>query len=152
MEFTITINNETISFGDVSAEKYELLEKATKLYSENGLKLGNYNYNVERYVCNFTGETTISLTRWFEECKDCPLYDNECDGENAPANFQNYPCSKMLPVIPFCDNYEFTQEEFEEEDEYTEFNAVERMAIQMLFENENVIKLYELPFYEKDNE
>ena len=110
-------------------------KEAAKLFTNKGLKLGNYHYDVERYE-NDNG-VVVSLTRYFEECSGCPLFDEKCYGENPPLNNSKYPCSKMLPVLPYSDNYEF-EEEFISEDN-PEFNEIEQCALQMIFDNKDIL-------------
>ena len=105
--------------------------KARELISADGIKLGNYHYNIDRYE-NDEG-VFVSLTRWYEECKDCPLYEEgDCDMENPP-NLYIYPCSNMLPVVPYSNIYDF-ESDFSFED-YPEFNEAEQYAIKLIFEN-----------------
>ena len=105
--------------------------KAKELISLKGIKLGNYHYYIDRYE-NDKG-VLVSLTRWYEECKDCPLYVNrECDMENPP-NLYIYPCANMLPVVPYSNTYDFENEL--DIEEYPEFNEVEQCAIKLIFEN-----------------
>ena len=110
-------------------------KEAVKLFGKDGLKLGNYHYDVERYESE--NRTVVSLTRYFEECAGCPLFDEKCYGENPPLNNKNYPCYNMLPVLPYGDNYEFEQD-FDFED-YPEFNEIEQCALQMIFDNKDIL-------------
>jgi hypothetical protein len=114
--------------------------EAIKLFSKEGLKLGNYHYDVDKYE-NDEGNIEVYLTRYYEECEGCPLFEKECDGEHQPilsANYQQYPCSKMLPIEPYSQTYDF-MEGFQEISEYSEFTEIERMALEMIWKMPNVM-------------
>ena len=117
--------------------------EAIKLFSKEGIKLGNYHYDVDRYE-NEEGDIEVYLTRYYEECEGCPLFEKECDGESQPIfdkNYNNYPCSKMLPIAPYEEQgYEFL-DGFEEIDDYSEFTEIEREALKMIWTNPEVMNL-----------
>ena len=50
-----------------------------------------------------------------------------------PPNLYTYPCSNMLPVVPYSNTYDFENEL--DIEEYPEFNEVEHYAIKLIFEN-----------------
>ena len=110
--------------------------KAIELFSNEGLKLGNYHYDVDRYE-NEDGEVEVYLTRYYEECSGCPLFEKECDGESQPIfdnNYENYPCSKMLPILPYEEQgYEFY--DIDEIDEHSELTDIDKEAIRMIWTN-----------------
>lgn len=114
---------------------------AIELFSKKGLKLGNYHYDVDRYE-NENGEVEVYLTRYYEECSECPLFDNGCDGESQPIfseDYEKYPCSKMLPIEPYSQSYDFV-DGFQQIAEYHEFTELERMALEMIWNNPNVMQ------------
>jgi hypothetical protein len=147
IELIFDCENEKVKLDDFHEKLYGKFIEAIKLFSNKGLKLGNYNYDVDRHV-NQEGKVEVYLTRYFEECQGCPLFDKECDGESLPIfdeNYQNYPCSKMLPISPYNESgYDF-MEGIEEVNDYTEFTAVERMALEMIWEFPDVLKRLYIP-------
>lgn len=116
-----------------------LKQKATELFSKSGLKLGNYNYDVDRYE-NEDGEVEVYLTRYYEECVDCPLFEKNCQGDVPPFPNDKYPCHNMLPIAPYEEQgYDFMEGE-EEIDDYAEFTDIERIALKMIWNNPKVLE------------
>lgn len=137
MELTITdCNIDTISIEIIDEKLYSSYADASKLFSTFGLKLGNYHYKVERNETSYGIE--VCLKRCKEECKFCPLLDMTCDGYNPPAYINLYPCSKMLQVYPYDDNYSFMSEN--EIDNYNEFSSIEKLALSMIWLNKDILK------------
>ena len=107
-------------------------EKAIQLFSKEGLKLGNYHYDVDRYEKD-ENNVEVYLTRYYEECTNCPLFEGNCQGDVPPFPNDKYPCSKMLPIAPYEEQgYEFY--DVSEIQEHSEFTEIERLAIEILFE------------------
>ena len=111
-------------------------EQALALIQKEGLKLGNYHYAVER--CENENGVELYLTRWYEECNGCPLYEDGCDMENPP-NINIYPCATMLPIGDYSSSYEFY--DVEELEDYNEFTNLEIIALKMIFEDKELMKL-----------
>jgi hypothetical protein len=130
----MTFFSELESFA-INEYKMPYYEDAYNLISEEGLKLGNYHYDIDRFV-NAENKVEVYLTRFFEECAGCPLFDKECTGENPPPNFKDYPCANMKPVLPYADNYDFYS--IEEVEETIELTEVDKLAIRLIFENEKI--------------
>ena len=141
IELVFDCDNTNVKLDEFHEKLYGKFIEAIKLFSNEGLKLGNYHYDIDRYV-NEEGKVEVYLTRYYEECADCPLFEKECDGESQPIfdkNYQKYPCSKMLPIFPYNESgYEFT-EGYEELNDCTEFTEVERMALEMIWKMPNVM-------------
>lgn len=103
------------------------------LISVEGIKLGNYHYDIDRYV-NKDGEVELYLTRYYEECTDCPLFEEDCQGDNPPFPNDKYPCHNMLPIAPYAEQgYDFM--DIEEIDEYSEFTDIEKAALKLIWED-----------------
>ena len=108
--------------------------EAKALYSEEGLKLGNYHYDIDRYE-NDEGKIELYLTRYYEECEGCPLFEGNCQGDVPPFPNDKYPCHNMKPIFPYEEQgYEFY--DIDEIDEHSEFNADEREALRMIWKGE----------------
>ena len=142
LQLIFDCEGENIALDDFHKKLYGKFIEAIKLFSTEGLKLGNYHYDVDRHETE-DGNVEVYLTRYYEECQGCPLFDKECDGESLPIfdeNYQNYPCSKMLPIAPYNESgYDFT-EGYEEIGDYTEFTDIERIALEMIWKFPNVMK------------
>ena len=120
-------------------EKNELKKQAVELFSRKGLKLGNYHYDVDRYEKE-DGTVEVYLTRYYEECDGCPLFEGNCQGDVPPFPNDKYPCHKMLPIAPYEEQgYDFV-EGSAEIDEHSEFTEVERMALRMIWDEPNVLE------------
>jgi len=141
IELVFDCDNADVKLDEFHKKLYGKFIEAIKLFSNEGLKLGNYHYDVDRHEKE-NGDVEVYLTRYFEECQGCPLFDKECDGESLPIfdeNYKNYPCSKMLPIAPYNESgYDFT-EGYEEVNDCTEFTDVERIALEMIWKMPNVM-------------
>ena len=116
----------------------EKIDKALALFSKEGLKLGNYHYDVDRFV-NCEGKVEVYLTRYYEECDGCPLFEGNCQGDVPPFPNDKYPCHNMKPIMPYEEQgYEFY--DVSEIAEHSEFTEIERMAIELIFTYEDVMK------------
>jgi hypothetical protein len=104
----ICINKQFFEFNNVDKNAIEGLIQASSLISDEGIKLGNYNYDIDIYKDPDNWDWTVSLTRWNSECKGCPLYENGCNGDVPPPNAEKYPCANMEPVYPYDEYYEFS--------------------------------------------
>ena len=114
----MTFFSELESFA-INEYKMPYYEDAYNLISEEGLKLGNYHYDIDRFV-NAENKVEVYLTRFFKECEICPLFDKTCNGKNPPDNFKNYPCATMKLIFPYAENYDFYSiEEVDEAQELT---------------------------------
>ena len=142
MQLIFDCECENIALDDFHKNLYGKFIEAIKLFSKSGLKLGNYHYDVDRHETE-EGNVEVYLTRYFEECADCPLFDKTCDGESLPIfdkDYEKYPCSKMLPIAPYNESgYDFV-EGYEEINDYTEFTDIERIALEMIWKMPNVLK------------
>lgn len=142
IELILDCENDEVKLDEFHQNLYGKFIDAIKLFSNKGLLLGNYHYDVDRHEKE-NGDVEVYLTRYFEECSGCPLFDKECDGESQPIfdeNYQNYPCSKMLPIVPYNESgYDFT-EGYEEVNDCTEFTDVERIALEMIWKFPNVVQ------------
>ena len=142
LQLVFDCEGESIAIDDFYKKLYGKFIEAIKLFSTEGLKLGNYHYDIDRHETE-DGNVEVYLTRYFEECQGCPLFEKECDGESQPIfdeNYQNYPCSKMLPIAPYNESgYDF-MEGIEEINDYKEFTDIERIALEMIWKFPNVMK------------
>ena len=101
------------------------------IISENGIKLGNYHYDIDSFE-NEDGNIEVYLTRYYEECEGCPLFETSCQGDRPPFNHDKYPCHNMKPIAPYEEQgYEFYS--VDDIDEYREFTPAERKALKSLF-------------------
>jgi hypothetical protein len=114
---------------------------AIKLFSDKGLLLGNYHYDVDRYEKE-NGDIEVYLTRYYEECENCPLFEKECQGDVPPLPNDKYACHNMKPIFPYEEQgYEFY--DMDEINEHTEFTDIERIALEMIWKFPNVLcRLY----------
>ena len=103
------------------------------IISEQGILLGNYHYDIDVY--EHDGNTEVYLTRFYEECEGCPLFEKDCQGDRPPFNHKKYPCYKMKPIAPYEEQgYEFYY--VSEIDEHSEFTDEERKALKSLFKKD----------------
>lgn len=116
-------------------QSYNKVKEAIKLFTMDGLCLGNYHYDVDR--SEIDGKVEVYLTRWNEECEDCPHYE-DCMGEK-PWHFDNPQCEDRNPVFPYQDSYDFITED--DIYDYSEFNQIERIALKLVWECPNLIKI-----------
>lgn len=77
------------------------IEEAASRFSEEGLLLGNYHYDVESDPSPEGELTYIYLTRYKEECSGCKHWNN-CYGEDPGDHCQ---AGNMKPVEPYGDIY-----------------------------------------------
>lgn len=122
----------------MSWDVYNKIKEAIKLFTIDGLYLGNYHYDVDR--AEVDGKVEVYLTRFNEECADCPYYE-DCMGEK-PWHFDNPQCEDMKPVAPYQGSYDFmTKDDIYD---YSEFTQVERIAIELIWECPNLVKILEV--------
>ena len=117
----------------------KFIEQDKAKTTEEGLLLGNYHYAFEFYPHHeHPNITCISLTRYNEECKDCPMWD-ECYAIDPPYNCQ---ADSMLPVSPYFDTYDLRYEPETGElydcsgDDISEFSFIDKLAIIALVEGD----------------
>ena len=138
IELTFDCENNNVQLDDFHKKLYGKFIEAIKLFSNRGLKLGNYNYDVDRYE-NEEGNVEVYLTRYYEECQGCPLFEGNCQGDVPPFPNDDYPCHNMLPIAPYEEQgYDFV-EGYEEINEHSEFTDVERVALEMIWKMPNVM-------------
>lgn len=130
---------ESGKFTDFHKHIYEQIIAAIKLFSHEGLLLGNYHYDVDRSE-NFEGKVEVYLTRWNEECAGCPHYD-ECGGDNA-HHYSDPQCEYAMPVDPYSNSYEF--DSVTDLVEFDEFTPIERIALELIWECPNLVKILEV--------
>lgn len=118
-------------------DKFTELAKAK--ITEEGLLLGNYHYDCEFYPhYEHPNIICIALTRYNEECKDCPMWD-DCYAIDPPYNCQ---ADSMLPVSPYFDTYDLRYEPETGElydcggDDISEFSFIDKLAIIALVEGD----------------
>lgn len=139
LELILDCESESVKIDDFHKKLYEKFIEAIKLFSKKGLKLGNYNYDVDRYEKE-NGDVEVYLTRYYEECQGCPLFEGSCQGDVPPFPNDKYPCHNMLPILPYEEQgYDFC-EGMEEINDYQEFTEIERMALEMIWKFPNVLQ------------
>lgn len=108
------------------------IKEAKALNTSNGLKLGNYHYDVDCYSPEDSDDVEIYLTRYEEECQGCKFYDEGCFGENPQ---DDCPASKMLPVEPYSNTYDLVYHKSTRVLEHSygemvdELSDIERLAV-----------------------
>lgn len=112
----------------------KLIEQAKAKITEEGLLLGNYHYDCEFYPHHeHPNIICIALTRYNEECKDCPMWDT-CSAIDIPDKCQ---ADSMLAVEPYRDTYDLRYEPETGElydcdlDDVQELTFIDRLAIML---------------------
>jgi hypothetical protein len=120
------------------------VDEAIKLFSNEGLLLGNYHYDVDRYEKE-NGDVEVYLTRYYEECENCPLFEGSCQGDVPPFPNDKYPCHDMKPIVPYEEQgYEFY--DINDIEEHSELTDLDKEAIRMIWTNwEEVEKILYSP-------
>lgn len=138
IELIFDCDNHYEELDDFHKNLYNKFIEAIKLFSNQGLKLGNYHYDVDRCE-KADGTLEVYLTRYYEECTGCPLFETNCQGDVPPFPNDDYPCHNMLPILPYEEQgYEFY--DMEEINEHDEFTDIERMALEMIWKFPNVMQ------------
>ena len=138
IELVFDCDNADVKLDEFHKKLYGKFIEAIKLFSNQGLKLGNYHYDVDRYE-NEEGNVEVYLTRYYEECQGCPLFEGNCQGDVPPFPNDDYPCHNMLPIAPYEEQgYDFV-DGYEEINEHSEFTDVEKLALEMIWKMPNVM-------------
>jgi hypothetical protein len=139
LQLIFDCEGENIALDDFHKKLYGKFIEAIKLFSTEGLKLGNYHYDVDRHETK-EGNVEVYLTRYFEECQGCPLFEGSCQGDDPPFPNVDYPCHNMLPIVPYEEQGYSFMEGYEEISDYKEFTDIERIALEMIWKFPNVMK------------
>ena len=91
------------------------------------------------------GDVEVYLTRYYEECENCPLFEKECQGDVPPFPNDKYPCHNMKPIFPYEEQgYEFY--DINDIEEHSELTDLDKEAIRMIWTNwEEVEKILYSP-------
>lgn len=134
--FYIEDNKMKFSYQGVEDKKFnEELFSLLNLITADGLKLGNYHYHFE------IDNTVLSLTRYYEECANCPYFDEECGGDNGSA-YADCRCKNMLPIEPYFNTYDIDVADEEWEEVNSELTEKERAIIKLIYKVPLLEKLY----------
>ena len=121
--------------GEEDKKFNEELKSVLELIDADGVKLGNYHYHIE------LDNEFVYLTRYYEECANCPYFDEECGGDNGDA-YADCRCKNMLPIMPYANNYDIDMTDDEWEEINSELNDKEKSFIKLIYEAPLLIKIY----------